>query len=489
MHDRAADIARKLAEQAEAVCRHYLASGRREGRYWLVGDADNTPGRSLFVRLTSNEAAKPAGKWTDAATGEHGDLLDIIARRERMTTLRETLDAARRFLALPHPEPTDTDRHRLPAPTGSPEAARRLFAMSKPIVGTLAETYLRARDIGAGRDCTALRYHPRCWYRGDDDDPADQVRDSWPALIAAVTDEAGIIAGAHRTWLDPSGMAKAPVSTPRRAMGWLLGNGVRFGKAHDVLAAGEGIETMLSLRSILPAMPMVAALSANHLAALHLPKDLRRLYIAQDNDPAGRHATATLAERAHAIGIETLPLIPALGDFNDDLRQLGPAALAEELRVQLAAADINARVTDTLTIYGGYGLADSKITDIDSLLPADRAAIIGNRIPFAADYNVTAGAQLLQPLTGALKLLARADYTRSGSIWYDQRNAPNTRRDPIDLVNARLGLQTDRWELVVWTKNLLDKSYNSDAVVILPVAHAVFRAPGRSYGLEAKVKF
>ena len=40
-----------FARDAEAVCRHYLSNGRREGRYWLVGDVRNTPGRSLFVRL------------------------------------------------------------------------------------------------------------------------------------------------------------------------------------------------------------------------------------------------------------------------------------------------------------------------------------------------------------------------------------------------------------------------------------------------------
>ncbi len=339
MQDRAADIARRLADQAEAVCRHYLSSGRREGRYWLIGDADNTPGRSLFVRLKACDGGKLAGKWTDAATGEHGDLLDIIARCEHLTTLRDTLHEARGFLALPRAEPTDTYWHQLPAPTGSPEAAQRLFAMSKPITGTLAETYLRERGITGARTCTGLRYHPRCWYRSDNDDPADHVRDSWPALVAAVTDDTGIITGAHRTWLDASGRAKAPISTPRRAMGLLLGNGVRFGKASDVLAAGEGIETMLSLRCIMPTLPMVAALSANHLAALLLPNNLRRLYIARDNDTAGRHAAETLAERAHAAGVETMMLTPALGDFNDDLRQLGLFALADGVRIQIDRAD------------------------------------------------------------------------------------------------------------------------------------------------------
>lgn len=339
MPDSATDIARRLAEQAEAVCRHYLSSGRREGRYWLVGDADNTPGRSLFLRLTAGDAGKRPGKWSDAATGEHGDLLDIIARRESLTTLRETLDEARRFLALPRADPADTYRHQLPAPIGSPEAARRLFAMSKPIEGTLVETYLRERGIAGAQTCTALRYHPRCWYRSDDDDPADHVRDSWPALIAAITDETGIITGAHRTWLDPSGKAKAPISTPRRAMGLLLGNGVRFGRASDVLIAGEGIETMLSLRCVMPTLPMIAGLSANHLAALLLPNGLRRVYVARDNDPAGRHATDALAKRAHNAGVEVLPLIPALGDFNDDLRQLGLAALVDGVRHQIDRSD------------------------------------------------------------------------------------------------------------------------------------------------------
>ena len=75
----ASELGRRLAREAEAVCRHYLASGRREGRYWLVGDVRNTPGRSMFVRLKGPESGRgAAGKWTDAATGEHGDLLDVI---------------------------------------------------------------------------------------------------------------------------------------------------------------------------------------------------------------------------------------------------------------------------------------------------------------------------------------------------------------------------------------------------------------------------
>ncbi|MET4803598.1 hypothetical protein, partial [Bradyrhizobium sp. LB11.1] len=64
MADAVRDLAQRLRQQAEAVCRHYLSSGRREGSYWLVGDARNTPGRSMFVRLKESMKG-PAGKWTE----------------------------------------------------------------------------------------------------------------------------------------------------------------------------------------------------------------------------------------------------------------------------------------------------------------------------------------------------------------------------------------------------------------------------------------
>ena len=100
----ASDLARRLAREAEAVCRHYLSNGRREGRYWLVGDVHNSPGRSMFVRLQDSPKG-PAGKWTDAATSEHGDLLDVIRESIGLRDFREVAQEARRFLNLPRAEP------------------------------------------------------------------------------------------------------------------------------------------------------------------------------------------------------------------------------------------------------------------------------------------------------------------------------------------------------------------------------------------------
>ena len=334
----ASELARRLARDAEAVCRHYLSNGRRQGRYWMVGDVRNTPGRSMFVRLSGPDSGPgAAGHWTDAASAEHGDLLDVIRESCGLVDFRDVAEEARRFLRLPHAEPCRSPKPvRTPVPAGSPEAAQRLFAISQPIRRTLVETYLRNRGIKAVHDAGALRFHPRCYYRPDD----QSATETWPAMIAAVTDLAGAITGAHRTWLAPDGSSKAPIDTPRRAMGGLLGHAVRFGTADDVLAVGEGIETMLSLRCALPAMPMAAALSANHLAALLLPSALCRLYIARDADAAGDAAFSALTERAEAAGIEALALSPRTGDFNEDLHAFGLRALRTALRIQLVPHDV-----------------------------------------------------------------------------------------------------------------------------------------------------
>ena len=340
----ASELARRLARDAEAVCRHYLSNGRRQGRYWTVGDVRNTPGRSMFVRLSGLESGPgAAGHWTDAASGEHGDLLDIIRESLGLHDFREVAEEARRFLKLPRPDPELVSKLVRPRVTvGSQEAARRLFAISGPIEGTIVETYLQRRGIVHVHHGGSLRFHPRCYYRPDEHLPTE----TWPAMIACVTDLDGRITGVHRTWLDPNDfdrvrLGKAPIDTPRRAMGDLLGNAVRFGVADDdVLVAGEGIETMLSLRCVLPTLPMAAALSANHLSAMLLSSSLRRLYIARDADAAGDAVQATLSQRAKDAGIEAIPLSPRLGDFNEDLHVFGLDALRAAIRIQLVPEDV-----------------------------------------------------------------------------------------------------------------------------------------------------
>ena len=325
----AADTAAALAARAEHVCRRYLPQGRRQGRYWCAGDVRGATGRSLFVRLSPPGTP---GRWQDANTGEHGDLLDLIRIATGARSLREALAEARRFLAQPltpassHPDAYDRT-----------EAARNLWNRCRPIDRTQAEEYLAARGI---RRCRfpALRFHHALPFRSDSG--------GWrryPAMVAAVSGDDGEIQGVHRTWLDPKRPAMANVAAPRKSLGRIHGFAVRFGESAgaSTLLVGEGIETILSLVTVLPdgalrtAVPSgtfaAAALSAGSLGAFVPPNHITRLIVAQDRDEAGERASRRLQRRCTRLGIATAVLLPAGNDFNHDIVVHGPEHLAARL--------------------------------------------------------------------------------------------------------------------------------------------------------------
>ena len=321
----ASELAAALGERAEEVCRRLLPAGRRSGRYWTVGDIDGAKGSSMWVRL--KPPGRP-GKWVDAATGEHGDLLDLIRHHLRATSLAPALEEARAILSLPV-----TGSVSRPGPVSAAEraaAARRLWCACHPVAGTGAEAYLRARGIEPA-ERTALRFHPELHYR--DEAGFGQL----PALVAAVTTNDGKLTGIHRTWLNPRAPAKASITHPRKALGPIHGHAVRFGSATNgaALLVGEGIETVLSVLSAVPELPGAAALSAPGLADFTPPPGVERLLIARDNDAAGENAAERLRLRCRALGIDATWMTPELGDFNDDLLALGPATLAERIAPSL----------------------------------------------------------------------------------------------------------------------------------------------------------
>ena len=320
----ASAIASALAARAEDVCRHYLPGGRRQGRYWVAGDIDGNKGRSLYVRLTPPGTP---GKWNDAATSEHGDLLDIVRHRSRTHSLHGAIDEARRFLSLPAPSPAATHDDTY----DSIAAARRLWQHCTPLRNTHAEAYLQARGI-APRPLPALRYHPALRYR-----EGESVR-NMPALVAAVTARDGTLLGVQRTWLDATKPAKASVTSPRKALGSIHGLTVRLAPhPSGALVVGEGIETVLSILTAVPGIAAAAALSAGSLAAFTPPPRTSRLFIAADRDPEGESAANRLAARVHQLGIPTTVILPERGDFNEDLTALGEDVLATRLRRLLHA--------------------------------------------------------------------------------------------------------------------------------------------------------
>ena len=95
----ASELAHRLAREAETVCRHYLSNGKRAGRYWLVGDAHNTPGRSMFVRLQDSPKG-PAGKWTEyVAPSVMLRICDWVLFHRRLTACTQHNGSALREVA------------------------------------------------------------------------------------------------------------------------------------------------------------------------------------------------------------------------------------------------------------------------------------------------------------------------------------------------------------------------------------------------------
>ncbi len=135
MISQAGDLARRLARDAEAVCRHYLSNGRRS--------------RPLLGRRRRQEHAGPQPLCPAPRSR-------VRPRRRRQMDRRRDRRAWRsarpdrpqprphpprrghgRGACLPRPaaavEPRITDAIDSPLPSGSPEAARRLFRAGRPI--------------------------------------------------------------------------------------------------------------------------------------------------------------------------------------------------------------------------------------------------------------------------------------------------------------------------------------------------------------------
>ena len=180
-----------------------------------------------------------------------------------------------------------------------------------PIVGTIAEAYLRGRGITCPLPEDALRFHPACWHSSCK---------LLPAMVARVKGSDGY--AIHRTYLKPDGSGKADVEPAKAMLGNCAGGAVQLVGADGALVVCEGIETGLSLASGLLQRPATiwAAMSASGMGNLRLPTTPARLTIATDGDDAGRAAAHKLADRAHKLGWAVSFLhAPDGKDWNDVL--------------------------------------------------------------------------------------------------------------------------------------------------------------------------
>ncbi len=203
-------------------------------------------------------------------------------------------------------------------------AAVAIWEAAEPIAGTPAAHYLRhARKITAPLGGAELRFHPRAPLSPYDPPKAGRCA----AMLAAIRYAEGEHIGTHATFIKSDGSAKATLAHlpgSRLICGDHVGGFIRLGHVRDSAVAGEGIETTLSASEAC-SLPGLAAINAPNLAALILPKKIRRVVIAHDVDPkgkdgkrgeAGQLAGLALAERLWAVGLQVEMLPPPEG-FND----------------------------------------------------------------------------------------------------------------------------------------------------------------------------
>lgn len=111
------------------------------------------------------------------------------------------------------------------------------------------------------------------------------------------------------------------------------------------------------------------------------------------------------------------------------------------------------------------------------------AAVIGNEAPLISRYTLNLGAQYTPQLSEGLDGLFRIDYRRTGKTWWEPFNT--TVRNPVDLFDARMGVEAENWSLTAFAENLFDERYNAE----FSPGGFVFKARPRRYGVEAVYKF
>jgi iron complex outermembrane receptor protein len=175
----------------------------------------------------------------------------------------------------------------------------------------------------------------------------------------------------------------------------------------------------------------------------------------------------------------------------------------DEVTIQGAELDFRWRANDYVSVFGGIGFTDGEIDRYDG-----RPYTAGNKLPYSPEYTGNAGVEFTTPMGGSgLELVARVDGTFVGETWFHpvqtetvpalftafgfgQTNYGKQKRDPYEVLNARLTLRGGQWSATAWGRNLADKEYLQEVIVAPEFGGAfIHDSPGRSYGLDLSYRF
>lgn len=170
----------------------------------------------------------------------------------------------------------------------------------------------------------------------------------------------------------------------------------------------------------------------------------------------------------------------------------------DEVEIIGVEADINASVTDWLTVFASANVNDSEIKANSA-----RPDTVGNKSPYTADYTINVGLEALYPIADDMDIMFRADYRLTGPTWFHTvqdnsvptqfgfpANFVNSQRDAYGILNLRAGVQMERFSVTAFATNLLDNEFLGE-VIPAPEFGGSFVAPGapRAYGIELRANF
>ncbi len=309
----AAELAQALADRVVTLVVDLLPGGHREGPEWVCPSAASPFGCSVSVHLTGPKA----GAWSAWAAGRRGDALDFAA-----AVLGVDLAAAMtwsvRWLGLGDSE-VRIPRRVIPAreePDRDPDRWRYPWRSARPIACTLAETYLRTRELQFDDpDGRVLRFAARRRRKS----PAGEL-ECHPALLCALADvHSGEQVGIINIHLEPDGRDRLRDKKGKTVTGRGAGAVVMLSDFDEVLAGlilDEGPETGIALYQY-GMRPVWACGSSGTLAKFPVLTGVEGLTIAADADGAGLRAATELAQRWREADREVFIIAPPRGDWGD----------------------------------------------------------------------------------------------------------------------------------------------------------------------------
>ena len=164
----------------------------------------------------------------------------------------------------------------------------------------------------------------------------------------------------------------------------------------------------------------------------------------------------------------------------------------ENLDVQTYGIELEstARPVDGLSLSTGVGFVQTEITASD-----DPAIAVGNEVPFAPSITFNVAGQYDYPfdiLGHEGGLFGRAEYQFVGSRTVDPANSLTL--ESYDLVNLRVGWDSDRVSVYGFVDNLLDETYAESAFSFGTspagdAVHAAIPSQPRRFGVGVRLRF